>query len=667
MALRPSRLSTGTARWDSMWGSARKTRSAASASRSALSSRKARSLKPRRWGKTRSSRSPESRSEVTAVTCAFGCTESSRSNSAPMYPVAPATAILSIRSEAGGGASPPFRNLPSGIVALAEPALEGGSRRTSFFSDKRLPLGVLELGPRAGLAVLLPLFHAWIAREATRALEGLAQLVVEPQERTGNTVPDRASLAGGPAAAHVDHGVELPHGARELERLADHHPQRLPGKVVLEGAAVHHDAPGARPEPDTGHGGLAPSGSVVLGHHRSHRAPLLFFPPTTGRQRLGLLGGVRMLRPSVHLELLEHRAAQTPLREHALHRPLDDSLRVTLEHPLGADFAHAPDIAGVPAVQLVGHLPARQVHLLGIDHHDVVADVQIRRERHLVLASQDRGHAGRQPAEHLTLGVHQEPLPVHRLMLRQCSRHGLRPASRTPTHMNQSRTAWRGGCPGIRFPAPRASRDHTAARGQPRQAPNPSSAPNPASRAKRPRGAPGAEPVAAPAIVLHEHSGLAHLRKLARANDRGKGEPRQLLPRRLGLILPVHGHKAFTGQRGQSGFRARQVFRPWMISRCVAWVHRARGMTSQSWSCTLSGSSARARPSRCETRNTCVSTARAGTPKAFPRTTLAVLRPTPGSAVNWSSVLGTTPPWRSTRALPTPISARALALKNPVE
>src|SRR6266542_2899543 len=406
MALRPSRLSTGTARWDSMWGSARKTRSAASARRSA-----------------------ESRSEVTAVTCTFGCTKSSRSNSAPMYPLAPATAILSVRSRARTGASPPFRNLPPGIVAPAEPALERGSRRTSFFSDKRLPLGVLELGPRARLAVLLPLLHARIAREATRTLERLAQLVVEAQERTGNTVPDRASLAGGPAAAHVDHGVELPHGARELERLADHHPQRLPGKVLLEGAAVHHDAPGTRPEPDTGHGGLAPSGSVVLGHHRSHRAPLLFFPPTTGRQRLGLLGGVRMLRPSVHLELLEHRAAQTPLREHALHCPLDDSLRVSLEHPLGADLAQAPDIAGVPAVQLVGHLPARQVHILGIDHHDVVAHVQMRRERHLVLASQDRGHAGRQPAEHLTLGVHQEPLPVHRLMLRQCSRHGLRPAS----------------------------------------------------------------------------------------------------------------------------------------------------------------------------------------------------------------------------------------------
>ena len=54
-------------------------------------------------------------------------------------------------------------------------------------------------------------------------------------------------------------------------------------------------------------------------------------------------------------------------------------------------------------------------------------------------------------------------------------------------------------------------------------------------------------------------------------------------------------------------------------------------------------------------------------PKALPSTTLAVLRPTPGSATSSSSVHGTSPPCRSTSARAIPLSDRALARKNPVE
>src|SRR5262245_28680115 len=105
---------------------------------------------------------------------------------------------------------------------------------TATLSIVSLPLRVLELGPSTGLAVLLPLLHAWITREAPGALEGLPQLVVELQERTSDAVSHGARLARGSPAAHVDEGIELPHGARELERLADHHPERLSPEVVLE-------------------------------------------------------------------------------------------------------------------------------------------------------------------------------------------------------------------------------------------------------------------------------------------------------------------------------------------------------------------------------------------------------------------------------------------------
>ena len=55
-----------------------------------------------------------------------------------------------------------------------------------------------------------------------------------------------------------------------------------------------------------------------------------------------------------------------------------------------------------------------------------------------------------------------------------------------------------------------------------------------------------------------------------------------------------------------------------------------------------------------------------GTPKALPSTTLAVLRPTPGSVTSPSIVAGTSPSKRSTRAAPSLIRLSVLARKKPV-
>jgi len=56
----------------------------------------------------------------------------------------------------------------------------------------------------------------------------------------------------------------------------------------------------------------------------------------------------------------------------------------------------------------------------------------------------------------------------------------------------------------------------------------------------------------------------------------------------------------------------------------------------------------------------------AGWPKAVPRTTFAVFRPTPGSAQSSSIVCGTRPSCRSTRMRATAWSAFAFWRKNPV-
>ena len=56
-----------------------------------------------------------------------------------------------------------------------------------------------------------------------------------------------------------------------------------------------------------------------------------------------------------------------------------------------------------------------------------------------------------------------------------------------------------------------------------------------------------------------------------------------------------------------------------------------------------------------------VSTVIPGIPNACPKTTLAVLRPTPGRVTNSSSESGTLPPYSSTNFSPSPLRCRALA------
>src|SRR5882672_5898951 len=224
MTLRPCFRKAGTARCDSMWGSARKTRSASSLRRPGSRSLKTRDDSPRRCGKTLSSRSPASRSDVTTASWSFGCTQSRRRASAPMYPLAPATATRSIG----------------------------------------LPLGVLELGPRARLAVLLALPHARIARQEPGPLKRRAQVDVELEQRAGNAVAHGPRLPCGAAAPHVDRGVEGTKRIRQLERLGDDHAQRLPRKVILEGAAVDQDPSPPGPEPHPRHRRLPPPRPVEL-------------------------------------------------------------------------------------------------------------------------------------------------------------------------------------------------------------------------------------------------------------------------------------------------------------------------------------------------------------------------------------------------------------------
>ena len=89
-------------------------------------------------------------------------------------------------------------------------------------------------------------------------------------------------------------------------------------------------------------------------------------------------------------------------------------------------------------------------------------------------------------------------------------------------------------------------------------------------------------------------------------------------------------------------------------------ARNSSGMNFTSFVSTASTSLPGAMPVRFATRKMWVSTAMVGSPNAVFRITLAVLRPTPGSASSSSRVRGTAPSWRSIRSLQVAIRFFAL-------
>src|SRR4051812_20127716 len=75
-------------------------------------------------------------------------------------------------------------------------------------------------------------------------------------------------------------------------------------------------------------------------------------------ERLGLLGRVRVLRAGVHLELLQHLAAEAVLREHPPDGVLDGLAGVLLQQLTDRGGAQTAGEAGVPVGELLGRLVA---------------------------------------------------------------------------------------------------------------------------------------------------------------------------------------------------------------------------------------------------------------------------------------------------------------------
>src|SRR5439155_8288117 len=94
--------------------------------------------------------------------------------------------------------------------------------------------------------------------------------------------------------------------------------------------------------------------------------------------------------------------------------------RLALAHHAGALLAQAALESAMPPVNLQIFLPPRQLHLRGVDDHDVVARVDKGRVDRLVLALQQLGRKGSHSTEDLSVGINDVPPAV--CALRACQK-----------------------------------------------------------------------------------------------------------------------------------------------------------------------------------------------------------------------------------------------------
>ena len=121
---------------------------------------------------------------------------------------------------------------------------------------------------------------------------------------------------------------------------------------------------------------------------------------------------MRMSGTGVDLELGRHLATQPGLGKHARDALPDRFGRLICESGGVGGGTDAAGETGMAVDLLALGLARGQDHLVGVDDHDVIATIEVRAERRLVLAPQETSHLGGQATEHHALGVDDMPPPL---------------------------------------------------------------------------------------------------------------------------------------------------------------------------------------------------------------------------------------------------------------
>src|SRR4051794_26778844 len=105
---------------------------------------------------------------------------------------------------------------------------------------------------------------------------------------------------------------------------------------------------------------------------------------------LRVLAAVRVLGAVVEMQSAHLVAPKRAARDHALHGLFQNALReAALEHFAGGHFLEPAWVARVLVIELLLQLAAGEADLVGVDHHYMVAAIDVRRVARLVLAAQD--------------------------------------------------------------------------------------------------------------------------------------------------------------------------------------------------------------------------------------------------------------------------------------
>src|SRR6478735_3079282 len=254
-------------------------------------------------------------------------------------------------------------------------------------------------------ADLLALDFTRIARhEASLAQHRLERRVVVDQ-RTGDAVARRAGLTRFTAAGDVDHDVEGFDVVRQEQRLLRDHDGGFPAEISLDVLAIDRDLAGALLDEHAGDARFATAGAVVP--FTNHSQGSLQF------QHFGLLGGMRVLCTTVHLEFLDHRVTERALGQHALDSLFQGAARVLGLHVAEVRRRDTARVARVTVVHLVDRLGAGHAELRCVDDDDEVTGVDVRRVNGLVFAAQTESNFAGYSSEDLVGRVNHKPLVHH--------------------------------------------------------------------------------------------------------------------------------------------------------------------------------------------------------------------------------------------------------------
>src|SRR6188474_1115036 len=130
-------------------------------------------------------------------------------------------------------------------------------------------------------------------------------------------------------------------------------------------------------------------------------------------QHFGLLGGMRVLCTTVHLEFLDHGVAERALGQHALDGFFQSAAGVLGLHVAEVGGSDAAWISGMAIVDLVGRLGAGDAQLGCIDDDDEVTGIDVRRINGLVFAAQTESNFAGYSSEDLVGRVNHKPLVRH--------------------------------------------------------------------------------------------------------------------------------------------------------------------------------------------------------------------------------------------------------------